>query len=130
MSRGGKRDGAGGKSKWNNGKTKTIRVPVVLAESLLEIASAIDRGDLSLSSIMPTSSTLFDSDTDSKVIDMAGISLRSVNGNLAVYLEDLARKGYDFSPESISTMIKGRLEKLRLDEAFDHGNYQKSRKRY
>lgn len=29
---------------WNNGKTRTIRVPVVLAEQILEYAYAIDSG--------------------------------------------------------------------------------------
>ena len=29
---------------WNNGKTRTIRVPVVLAEQILEYAYAVDSG--------------------------------------------------------------------------------------
>ena len=32
------------KSTWNSGKTKTIRVPVVLAERILEYARALDDG--------------------------------------------------------------------------------------
>lgn len=42
MPRGGYRPGAGAKSSWRYGKTTTIRVPVVLAKQLLEIARKLD----------------------------------------------------------------------------------------
>ena len=38
MPRGGRREGAGGRFKWNHGKTKTIRVPIELADEILEYA--------------------------------------------------------------------------------------------
>lgn len=44
MSRGGCRSGAGAKPKWKHSKTKTIRVPVDLADQVLEIAKMIDQG--------------------------------------------------------------------------------------
>lgn len=46
MSRGGFREKAGRKSGWNNPDTQTIRVPVIFAERLLELAHAMDSGDL------------------------------------------------------------------------------------
>ncbi len=44
MPRGGHRDKAGRKKTWNNSETKTIRVPKVFAEQLLEIARLLDSG--------------------------------------------------------------------------------------
>ncbi|AFY60863.1 hypothetical protein [Synechococcus sp. PCC 6312] len=41
--RGGKRKGAGRKSAWQNQKTCTIRVPVIIAQQLLEIAHELDQ---------------------------------------------------------------------------------------
>ena len=45
MPRGGKRPGAGVKPTWKHGKTKTIRVPVALAEQILEFARKLDIGN-------------------------------------------------------------------------------------
>ena len=45
MSRGGTRPNAGRKSGWNHGETRTIRVPTIFAEQLLEIARRLDQGD-------------------------------------------------------------------------------------
>lgn len=42
MPRGGKRLNAGAKFKWKHGKTKTIRVPVVLVEKVLAFAHSLD----------------------------------------------------------------------------------------
>lgn len=41
--RGGKRKGAGRKSAWKNKETRTIRVPTVIAQQLLEIAHELDK---------------------------------------------------------------------------------------
>jgi len=47
MPRGGKREKAGRKTKWQKfGNTKTIRVPTHLADEILEIAYALDSGNL------------------------------------------------------------------------------------
>ncbi len=43
--RGGCRQGAGRKSCWRQGRTQTIRVPVAIAEQLLEIGRQLDRGE-------------------------------------------------------------------------------------
>lgn len=34
------------KPKWRNGKTRTIRVPIAIAEEVLEVARAIDEGKI------------------------------------------------------------------------------------
>ena len=44
MSRGGARKGAGRASPWNHGETKTIRVPIALADQVLEAAKNLDAG--------------------------------------------------------------------------------------
>lgn len=44
MARGGYREQAGRKSSWQHSETRTIRVPAVFAERLLEIAHALDSG--------------------------------------------------------------------------------------
>lgn len=44
MGRGGCRTGAGAKSKWKSSKTKTIRVPVAIADRVLELAKMLDQG--------------------------------------------------------------------------------------
>ncbi len=45
MGRGGCRRNAGRKAGWRHGETKTIRVPVVLREELLEIGKQLDQGE-------------------------------------------------------------------------------------
>jgi hypothetical protein len=42
--RGGRRKGSGRKGAWQSGETQTIRVPVALAEPLLEIGKHLDEG--------------------------------------------------------------------------------------
>lgn len=100
MPRGGKRPGAGGQFKWRHGKTKTIRVPEVLAEQILEFAKKLDEGINTI-----------EHETPSKVLDLSGISIRVCGGKQAVYLEDLARAGYDILPERLGRIIKAVLRK-------------------
>lgn len=122
MPRGGKREGAGGKPKWKHGKTKTIRVPESLADEILEIAEGLDQG---LSFIVEKEAikvAVIDYDTQSKTVDLSGVSLRQVNGVLAVYLEDLVKKGYSFLPERITQLVEARLRKLEIDRRIKHGN--------
>jgi predicted RNase H-like HicB family nuclease len=54
MPRGGARENSGRKPKWNLGETKAIRVPLAIADLLLEIARRIDEGE-TLESIIPQS---------------------------------------------------------------------------
>lgn len=45
MSRGGHREGAGGKPTWKHGKTTNIRVPIALKEKILKIARQLDANE-------------------------------------------------------------------------------------
>ena len=48
MARGGKREGAGRKSTWNNKETQLIRVPKVLSKQVLQYAHELDRKRIEL----------------------------------------------------------------------------------
>lgn len=97
MSRGGCREGSGSKSTWKHGKTKTIRIPESLVDQVLEYARKLDKGDI----IEPV--------TESKVINLAGISLKTHGGKITVHVEDLAKAGYHIMPESLGIMFKAIL---------------------
>ncbi|HEY9633114.1 MAG TPA: hypothetical protein V6D14_06900 [Coleofasciculaceae cyanobacterium] len=57
MPRGGARENSGRKPKWNLGETKAIRVPVAIADTLMEIAKRLDEGEKPESIIIPKSDT-------------------------------------------------------------------------
>lgn len=86
MSRGGKREGAGGKPTWKNGKTKTIRVPIVLAEEILKNARELDEKGV------------IERDTESKVLDLSGITVPEIRGRRFVFISDLLMSGYEIHP--------------------------------
>ncbi|WP_458652251.1 hypothetical protein [Sivoneniella epilithica] len=92
--RGGKREGAGGKPTWRYGKTKPVRVPVALAEKILEIARVLDEEGLE----SPV--------TNSKVIDLTGIAIYSSKDGAMVRLMDLLRAGYEIQPERLVRNLK------------------------
>jgi type II secretory pathway component PulJ len=110
MPRGGARPGAGGKPTWKNGKTKTIRVPVALADAILAFARDLDEHGI----IEPV--------TTSKVVNLSGISIRQNNGAIAIHLEDLAKAGYEIQPKSLSDLANARLQKLSIDKQLKDGN--------
>jgi hypothetical protein len=118
MPRGGKRPGAGGQFKWKHGKTKTIRVPEVLAEQILEFAQKLDE---SINNI--------DCETPSKVLDLSGISIRQHSGIIAIYLEDLVRAGYQIQPEKLSQLVEARIQKLLIDKRLERQNNSERRGR-
>jgi hypothetical protein len=97
MSRGGKREGAGGKPTWKNGKTKTIRVPVVLAEEILRIARELDEKGV------------IEHDTESKVLDLSGITVPEIRGKRFVFLSDLVRSGYEVYPLKWAEIARAEL---------------------
>jgi hypothetical protein len=94
MTRGGKREGAGNKYKWNHGKTKVIRVPEAISDRVLEIAKIIDDG-LSLDSV-----------TQSKSIDLSGISVKMSDKGMFVYLKDLLNAGYKIRPLAVVDRLR------------------------
>ena len=105
MARGGKREGAGGKSTWNHGKTKVIRVPEDLAEKILEITRILDT-ESSLDSVTLSKN---DSVTESKVIDLAGITVRAFSNGPGVYLADLVKAGYKIKPSTLASLVEKKL---------------------
>ncbi|NEP35075.1 MULTISPECIES: hypothetical protein [unclassified Moorena] len=57
MPRGGYRENSGRKPKWNLGQTKAVRIPVVIADTILEVAKRLDDGESIESVIIPKSET-------------------------------------------------------------------------
>jgi hypothetical protein len=102
MARGGRREGAGAKPAWGNGKTKPIRVPVAIAERVLEIAKEIDQGSF------PQSTPVVSSP---KVIDLSGIAILRSNGEPVIRLVDLIRAGYEIHPERLGKLVRASGEK-------------------
>ena len=125
MPRGGKRKGAGGKFKWNHGKTTVVRIPESLVDEIMSIARALDEG--ALVTLRDQSSELcYDDVTRSKVIDLSGISVKSFLNQPAVLISDLLIKGYDIQPKKIaeSSSVKKALknhERLLEIKAMTHG---------
>jgi hypothetical protein len=97
MPRGGKRAGAGSKPTWKNGKTKTIRVPIVLAEEILRIAKELDKKGA------------IEHDTESKVLDLSGITVSQIRGRKLVFLDDLLRVGYEIQPLKLAESVRASL---------------------
>lgn len=96
MGRGGYRENAGSKSSWNYGKTKVIRVPVALADQILEIARILDSGKA------------LEDVTASKMVNLSGISIHQLKNGPAVYIQDLLKAGYKIRPLAL-------VDKLRKD---------------
>lgn len=105
MPRGGRREGAGGKPTWKNGKTKTIRVPVALADQIIEIARELDENGF----LEPV--------TASKFVDFSGVSISKVDGRLAVFLSDLVMSGFEIKPDRLANVVVDEVYKKQLEEA-------------
>lgn len=92
MPRGGRRKGAGGKPSWKHGKTKPVRVPVALAEKILEIARILDEEE--------------DLANNSKIIDLTGVAVFQSKRGPVIRLEDLLRVGYRIKPEKLARGLR------------------------
>jgi len=55
MPRGGRRENSGRKLKWNLGKTKAVRIPEAIADTIMEVAKRLDRGESIESIVIPES---------------------------------------------------------------------------
>lgn len=99
MSRGGYREGSGSKSTWNHGKTKTIRIPDVLAEKVLALARMLDEGKS------------VDDVTQSKYIDFSGVVVRNFDGKHCVLIEDLLKAGYKVRPIKLVDSVRKQLDR-------------------
>jgi len=106
MPRGGSREGSGGVSTWKLGKTKTVRVPIALADRLLEIARAMDDGNEFIAS-----TSIVEPVTESKTIDLSGVRVTHLDGEIAIRLEDLVRVGYKLRPLSLAQMVEARMQR-------------------
>jgi hypothetical protein len=107
MTRGGRREGAGGKYKWKNGRTKVVRIPESLEKEILDFAMALD----ALEGFDSVTHSACDDVTRSKMIDLTGVLVRSFNGNPCVYLADLLRVGYSIYPEELAESVKLKSER-------------------
>ncbi len=99
MPRGGRRVGAGARYKWAHGETKVIRVPIVLADRILEIAKLLDQG-------IPLESV-----TQSKVVDLSGISVQSTEKGFVINLADLLKAGYKIRPAALASDVRKGIDK-------------------
>jgi flagellar biosynthesis/type III secretory pathway protein FliH len=133
MPRGGAREGAGRESAWNNGKTKTIRVPEALADRVLKYARQLNSEgdniktiqvpkalvDRVLEHVKQLESGQLENDakpvleivTETKTLDLSGVRVATYNGKLVVYLEDLAKAGFDIFSERLGQIFKSILSK-------------------
>jgi hypothetical protein len=107
MARGGKREGAGGRPSWKNGRTKPVRVPIALADKILEIARVLDEEGSG------------EAVTGSKVIDLTGVAIYSSKDGPTVRLIDLVRAGYEIQPERLAKSVMGRFSKVTLLNEID-----------
>jgi hypothetical protein len=94
MPRGGKREGSGSKSNWKHGKTKTIRVPISLADDILNIARRLD------------GQQAIESSGFTQVIDLSSINIPTIRGKSFVFLEELMKLGYEIEPLEIADTVR------------------------
>lgn len=106
MSSGGQRKGSGSKPGWKHGKTKVIRVPEVLADQIIEYARKLDEGKIKNDDVKQDVSML-------KVIDLSGVPLTSISGQMGVKLSDLANKGYHLTPKRINDIVLASIKSKR-----------------
>lgn len=99
MPRGGKREGAGGKPTWKNGKTKTIRVPIALADEILKFAKELDDNGF------------IETDTGSKVLNLSGITVPQIRGKSFIFLQDLVGMGYEIKPDRLAEKVISEIYK-------------------
>ena len=109
--RGGKRTGAGNKSKWLHGETTTIRVPIALADRIMEITKGLDQGLSFIEDKGSEKMDIIDYDTQSKIVDLSGVSIAVISGQMGVRLSDLIRKGYKIEPKSLNDVVLAALNK-------------------
>jgi hypothetical protein len=99
MARGGKREGAGGKPKWIQGKTTVIRVPESLATEVLRLAHLLDEGKS------------VDDVTQSKHLNLSGVPVQNVNGKAVVFLEDLLKAGFKIRPFDLLDRVRKQIDR-------------------
>jgi hypothetical protein len=106
MVRGGKREGSGNKPGWKNGKTKVIRVPEVLADQILQYARELDEGKIKSIDAKEITPML-------NIVDLSGISMIAVSGEMGIKLSDLVKRGYQLTPKRINDIVLASLKSKR-----------------
>lgn len=116
MGRGGVRSNSGAKSKWKHGKTKMIRVPEDLAEQILEFAHKLDEGANIETETEPKtdSSLVLDCVSESKVLDLSGISVATLKDRTFVFLDNLLKSGYLLKPDTLNDRVLTEIYKNSL----------------
>ena len=99
MARGGFREGSGGKPKWIHGKTTVIRIPEALSDEVLRIAKLLDEGKT------------VDDVTKAKYLDLSGVLVRTVDGALAVFLEDLLKANFKIRPIELVDRVRKEIDR-------------------
>ncbi|MEG3879315.1 hypothetical protein QT972_18340 [Microcoleus sp. herbarium7] len=84
---GGSRPGAGNKYKWRHGETKAVRIPISIADEVLEVAKAIDSGEFEP---QPESVTQSSSNYQAEIEELKA-NLASVTKQLQQVTEELDR---------------------------------------
>lgn len=112
MGRGGVRAGSGTKPTWKNGKTKTIRVPIALADEILKIARTLDENETM-------------EYNPNKVINLAGISVSQLNGKKFVFLQDLIKFGYLIEPLGLARVVTEEMYKSQVTSKPKQGGFRK-----
>lgn len=97
---GGKREGAGRKSKWLHGKTTTIRVPEDLAGEVLRLARQLDKG------------IQLDNVTNSKTIDLSGVPIHHLEEQPVIAVKDLLRQGFKIRPLKLVDALRKELDRI------------------
>lgn len=117
MARGGARLNAGAKSKWKHGKTKTIRVPEVFADQVIEYAKKLDsKGiieNVSQSKTVPGipgTGLLIASNT----LNLSNISIHRLKNKSFVFIEDLIKAGYEIQPSKLAAIVLDEMYKSQI----------------
>lgn len=118
MPRGGRRKGAGGKSKWKHGKTKTIRVPQNLADKILDYAHKLDNEDIieheteskTVTGIPVTVNNI------SKTINLSGVPIQRYKGKSFLFLESLVNLGYEIEPRLLAERVLEEIYKYQIQQ--------------
>ncbi len=123
MTRGGRREGSGGKPAWKHGKTKPVRVPIALADKILEIARILDATELEEINLQDFLEQL----KHPRLVDLSGITIRFVKDGPAVYLADLVKAGYEIKPTQLVRNLKPESSLASLKRQVDQGIEQLKR---
>lgn len=100
MGRGGARLNAGAKPKWNNGETKTIRVPKNLADKILDYARKLDADET------------IEFEINSKILNLSNMSIIIYNKKPSIYLEEFIKAGYEIKPLPLSETVRNSMKKI------------------